>query len=187
MSFDFVLLKCTLCGHFTFLCPSKYSRPFLAVNPILKAPFTVLNRQTHEKLIYSRSKSISWLITFSWQMEFEFGKQKIITGSQIRWKRGMWENIHLFRLKKLGHNAYLMGGSIIMQKAQVLESCFRAASLEVCLQLFQNNIFTECSCDGSALWNRQYHNWTFIVKENTYDTFLAVHCPLTIHRSTVFL
>ena len=39
-----------------------------------------------------------------------------------------------------------------MQKAQVLESCVRADSLEVCPQLFQKNIFIKCSCDGSALW-----------------------------------
>ena len=70
-------------------------------------------------------------------MEFEFVKQEIITGSQVRRKKGKWETIHLFRPKKLGHNECLMGGSIIMQKAQVLESCFSQAYLEVFLQLYK--------------------------------------------------
>ena len=47
---------------------------------------------------------------------------------------------------ELGLNACIMGENIIMQKVLVLESCFRAVSIEVCLQLFQN-IFKECSCD----------------------------------------
>ena len=112
------------------------------------------------------------------QIEFEFGKQAIITRSQIRWKLGMWKNIHLVRLKKLRHNACLMGGSIIMQKAQVLESYFRAASLEVCLQLFQNNIFIECSCDSSALWTGNCITGPLLSKKTSYNTFLTVGCQL---------
>ena len=144
--------------------------PLQDVNPILKALFKVLNRHTHQDLIYRyiRPKSMSWLISFSSKMKFWVWETRNNHREQSQVKKGDLRVLHLFILKKLGHHVCLMGGSIIMQKAQVLESYFRAASLEVCLQLFQNNIFIECSCDGSALWTRYLHNWRLVVKRKLH-------------------
>ena len=61
MSLASVIFKCTYCGRFTFLCPSKYSpparmHPFRRSIQFWKQTFIVLNRHTHEELIYTRPK-----------------------------------------------------------------------------------------------------------------------------------
>ena len=103
-----IVIKC-----FKILSTCTYA-PSQVVNLILKAPIIVLNRHILRNRYTSNNHR-----------------------KPSRVKRGMWENIHLFRLKKLSHNACLIGGTIIMQKAQVSESCFRPRLLKCAFNFFK--------------------------------------------------
>ena len=63
-----------------------------------------------------------------------------------------------------------MSGCIIMQKSDILKSCFGAATFVVVLQFSQNNVFIELACDRSAL----------LAKRIAYKTFFTVRIRLAI-------
>ena len=77
----------TLCGYLLFFVPQKplhlHVCTFSGGQSNFESTVIVLKRHTYEELIYSRPKSI-FDISFSRQMEFEFVKQEITIGRQVR-------------------------------------------------------------------------------------------------------
>ena len=67
---------------------------------------------------------------------------------------------------------YLVSGCIIMQKSDILNSRFGAATFVAVLQFYQNNFFIELACDCSAFWHRDLKSWTLISEQNSKQNLL---------------
>ena len=66
----------------------------------------------------------------------------------------------------------LVSRCIIMQKSDILKSCFGAVTFVVVLQFSQNNVFIELACDRSAFWHRDLNSWTLISEKNSIQNHL---------------
>ena len=80
-----------------------------------------------------------------------------------------------------------MNGCIIMQKSDILKSCFGAATFVVVLQFSQNNVFIELGCDRSAFWYWDLNSWTLIMKKIAHKTFFTVRIGFAILGRMAFL
>ena len=95
-------------------------------------------------------------------MMFKFWKDKIVAGGQVWRLRRVRKDGNLLCIQKVSHNTCLVSGCIIMQKSDILKSCFGAATFAVVLQFSQNNVFIELACDHSAFGHRNLNSWTLI-------------------------
>ena len=56
--------------------------------------------------------------------------------------------------------------------AEILKSCFGAATFVVVLEFSQNKVFTEPACNRSAFWHRDLNSWTLISEKNSIQNLL---------------
>ena len=119
-------------------------------------------------------------------MLFKFWKDKIVVGGQVWRIRRVRKDGNLLCLQKVSHNTCLVSGCIIMQKSNILKSCFGSATFAVVLQFSQNKDFIELACDHSAFWHRNLNSWTLISEKYIQNLLYRCIC-LAIPGRLAFL